>query len=85
MTGGAIVGCLGFFVSGFAVNVPMIVAFTGGVAGTNLLFPAKNKTSADSVINRLFLTGRGCVSDSILEHSVGLTGRQSIAIMGERL
>ncbi|XP_053381923.1 monocarboxylate transporter 4-like [Mercenaria mercenaria] len=33
VTGGAVVGCVGFLVSGFAVNVPMIVAFTGGVAG----------------------------------------------------
>lgn len=33
VTGGAIAGSIGFLISGFAVNVPMIVAFTGGFAG----------------------------------------------------
>ncbi|XP_060598100.1 uncharacterized protein LOC132751904 [Ruditapes philippinarum] len=36
VTGGAILGCVGFLVSGFAINVPMIVAFTGGIAGIGM-------------------------------------------------
>ncbi|KAL4217632.1 hypothetical protein ACF0H5_022374 [Mactra antiquata] len=36
--GGAIIGCLGFIISGLGVNVSMVVIFTGAVAGIGMSF-----------------------------------------------